>query len=84
MTARRFVLGRPRLVVADGPFGEVAWESGIEVVTFAGLDRCALAIPAARADRCTLVPMRTDRPPGAYRSVVSAFGPPSGDHPVEM
>jgi Phosphatase len=77
-----FVLSRPRLVVADGPFAEVAWESGIEVVTFAGLDHCALAIPAARAERCTLVPMRIDRPPGAYRSVVSAFGPPEADHPV--
>lgn len=68
-----FVLNRPRLVVADGPFAEVAWESGIEVVTFAGLDHCALALAAARHDRCTLVPMRTDRPPLAYRSVVAAF-----------
>ena len=83
-----FVLNRPRLVVADGPFAEVAWESGIEVVTFAGLHHCALAIPAARSDRCTLVPMRTDRPPVAYRSLVSAFGEPAAqegfDRPMEV
>jgi hypothetical protein len=83
-----FVLKRPRLVVADGPFAEVAWESGIDVVTFAGLDHCALAVAAARTDRCTLVPLRTDRPPLAYRAVVSAFSdPPAGqgvDRPMEM
>ena len=30
---------RPALVVADGPYAEVAAEAGIEVVAFAGLDR---------------------------------------------
>jgi hypothetical protein len=68
-----FMLARPRLVVADGPFAEVAWEAGIEVVTFAGLDRCALVVAAARGDRCTMVPVRTDRPPVAYRALIDAI-----------
>jgi hypothetical protein len=68
-----FVLGRPRLVVADGPFAEVAWEGGAEVIAFAGLDRLALAVAAARGRRCTVVPMRTDRPPRAYDSVVAGW-----------
>ncbi len=68
-----FIHPRPSLVVADGPFVEVAWESGIEVVAFAGLDRGALAIPAARGDRCTLVPMRLDRAPRSYAPILSVF-----------
>jgi histidinol phosphate phosphatase hisN-like protein len=68
-----FVHPRPALVVADGPFAEVAWEAGIEVVAFASLDRGALAIHGARGDRCTVVPMRTDRPPRAYAPVVDTF-----------
>jgi hypothetical protein len=68
-----FMLTRPRLVVADGPFAEIAWEAGVEVVTFAGLDRCGLVIAAARGERCTMVPMRTDRPPLAYRALVDAL-----------
>ena len=64
-----FAIPRPALVVADGPFAEVAWESGIEVVALAGLDRPALAVAAARGGRCTLVPMRTDRPARSYRPV---------------
>lgn len=79
-----FVHPRPSLVVADGPFAEVAWEAGIEVVAFAGLDRGALAIPAARGDRCTLVPMRVDRPPRAYAplsDVFSATPEPASERP---
>jgi hypothetical protein len=68
-----FVIGRPTLVVADGPFAEVAWEAGLEVVAFAGLDRCALAIAAARGRRCRLVPVRTDRPAAAYRPLHPVF-----------
>jgi hypothetical protein len=70
-----FVHPRPSVVVADGPFAEVAWEAGIEVVAFAGLDRGALAVHAARGDRCTVVPMRTDRAPRAYAAVVDVFTP---------
>jgi Phosphatase len=68
-----FVLSRPSLVVADGPFAEAAWEVGIEVVAFAGLDRPSLAIPAHRGDRATVVPLRTDRPPLAYRPLAACF-----------
>jgi hypothetical protein len=68
-----FVLPRPALVVGDGPFAEVAWEAGVEVVAFAGLDRGALAVAAARRERCTLVPLRTDRAPRAYASLLRAL-----------
>jgi len=61
-----FAIPRPALVIADGPFAEVAWEDGIEVVALTGLDRPGLAVAAARAGRCTVVPMRTDRPPRGY------------------
>ncbi len=64
-----FAIPRPALVVADGPFAEVAWEQGVEVVAVAGLDHPALAIVGARAGRCTLVPMHTDRPARAYRPI---------------
>jgi hypothetical protein len=65
-----FVLERPALVVADGPFVEAAWEAGIEVIALAGLDQFGLALRAHRHDRATLLPVRTDRPPGAYRPLV--------------
>lgn len=75
-----FVIGRPTLVVADGPFATVAWEDGIEVVSLTGPDRPALAPAAARGERCTVVPMRTDRPPSAYRPLVERLGaPPTAD-----
>ena len=61
-----FINPRPTLVVADGPFAEVASEAGVEVVAFAGLERPGLAIAAARSGRCTLVPLRTDRPARDY------------------
>ncbi len=79
-----FVHPRPSLVVADGPFAEVAWEAGIEVVAFAGLDRGAVAIPAARSDRCTVVPLRVDRPPRAYAPVATVFSspPPAAAEPA--
>jgi hypothetical protein len=65
-----FVVPRPALVIGDGPFAEVAWEAGIEVVALAGLDRGALAVAAARGERCTLIPLRTDRAPRAYATVI--------------
>ena len=42
---------RPALVVADGPFADVAWEAGIDVIALAGLDRPALAVAANRDGR---------------------------------
>ncbi len=80
-----FVVPRPALVVADGPFAEVAWEAGIEVVALGGLDRAGLAIAAARADRCTFVPLRTDRAPRAYAPVVARVAPGNrSPHPTEL
>jgi hypothetical protein len=73
-----FLVPRPSLVIADGPFAEVAWEAGIEVVVLAGLDRPAPAIAAAREDRCTVVPLRTDRPPRNYGIVRSLVELPAG------
>jgi hypothetical protein len=71
-----FVVPRPTLVVADGPFAEVAWETGLEVIALAGLDRPALAVAAVRGTRCTLVPLRTDRAPLAYEPLISALREP--------
>lgn len=64
-----FAVPRPALVVADGPFAEVAWDSGIEVIALAGLDRPGLAVAAARRGRGLVVPMRTDRPARAYAPI---------------
>jgi hypothetical protein len=64
-----FVLPRPALVVADGPFAEVSWEAGLDVVALTSLDRPALAVAAARGQRCLIVPLRTDLPPRSYRAV---------------
>jgi hypothetical protein len=72
-----FIVPRPALVIADGPFAEVAWEAGIEVVVLAGLDRPAIAVSAARGKGCTVVPLRTDRPPRNYAVIRSLVEPPS-------
>ena len=50
--------------VADGPFAEVAWERGIEVVALAGLDRPGLAV-AGRAGRPGHRRPAAHRPAGA-------------------
>ncbi len=71
-----FAIPRPALVVADGPFAEAAWDAGLDVVVFAGLDRAGLAVPAARAHRCTLVPCRTDRHPSGYAPIVARLVTP--------
>lgn len=68
-----FVVGRPALVVADGPFAEVAWAAGLEVVAFAGLADTALAVASGRTRRCTMVPMRCDRPSRAYTRVITCI-----------
>jgi hypothetical protein len=61
-----FAIPRPALVIGDGPFAEVAWEAGVEVVALAGLDRPGLAVASAREGRALVVPLRTDRPARAY------------------
>jgi hypothetical protein len=72
-----FLVPRPALVVADGPFADVAIEAGIEVIAPAGLDHCALAVGRRRGRPCLVVPMWTDRPPGAYRPLLEASLPES-------
>ncbi len=61
-----FAMPRPALVVADGPFAEVAWEGGVEVVALAGLDRPVLAVAGSHSGRGMVLPLRTDRPARAY------------------
>jgi hypothetical protein len=83
-----FAVPRPALVVADGPFAEVAWESGIEVVALAGLDRPGLAVAAAREGRALVVPMRTDRPARGYAAIeeqiaVTSVRPDARSEPFE-
>jgi len=73
-----FVVPRPALVIADGVFAEAAVSAGLEVVALAGLDRSALAL-SIHAALGLLVPMRTDRPPGAYTPVIAALDPPDPD-----
>ena len=73
---------RPALVVADGPFAEVAWRPASRSSPSPASTTARSRSPRPATDRCRVVPMRTDRPPAAYRSVVSAFGPPAADQPV--
>jgi hypothetical protein len=65
-----FMIPRPALVVADGPYAEVAADAGIEVIAFAGLDRCSLAVATEKFRRCLVVPMWTDRAPREYRPLL--------------
>jgi hypothetical protein len=65
-----FLAGRPALVVADGPFAVAATEARIDVVAFGGLDRVDLALPAARAERCVVVPVHGGRPARSYVPLV--------------
>jgi hypothetical protein len=76
-----FAIPRPALVIADGPFAEVAWESGVEVVAFAGLDRLGLAVAvgAGSSGAGMVVPMRTDRPARSYRVLEELIAGPAGD-----
>jgi hypothetical protein len=65
-----FLAGRPALVVADGPFAVAASEARLDVVAFGGLDRVELALPAARAQGCIVVPVHGGRPARAYAPLV--------------
>jgi hypothetical protein len=68
-----FLSGRPDLVVTDGPFASSALGAGVEAIAFAGLDRLELALPAARAERCLVVPLHCGRPARAYRPLTSVL-----------
>ncbi len=70
-----FLVPRPALVIADGPFADVAIDAGIEVIALAGLDHCSLALTRRRDRSCLVVPMWTDRAPGAYRPLLEAALP---------
>jgi hypothetical protein len=72
-----FLVPRPTLVVADGPFADAAIDAGIEVIAPAGLDHCSLAVARRRGPPCLVVPMWTNRAPGAYRPLVEAALPES-------
>jgi hypothetical protein len=78
-----FAVPRPALVIADGPFAEVAWEQGIEVIALMGLDRPGLAVAASREGRGLVVPMRTDRAARAYRPIEEQIGGASARPPGE-
>ena len=76
-----FLIPRPALVVADGPYADVAVDAGIEVIAPAGLDHCSLAIGPNRDRKCLVVPMWTDQAPAAYRplletALTAAIAPP--------
>jgi hypothetical protein len=66
-----FLAGRPDLVVTDGAFAGSALRAGVDVIAFAGLDRLDLAMPAARAEECLVVPLHGGRPARAYRPLVT-------------
>ncbi len=71
-----FLVGRPSLIVTDGPFAAAAVAAGVEVIAFAGLDRVDLAVPAVRAkalhnDGCLVVPVHSGRAPRAYAPLVA-------------
>lgn len=66
-----FLLGRPDLVIADGPFAGVALANGIETVAFADLDDAALALAAEAGLPVSLVPVDTGRPPMAYAPLLA-------------
>jgi hypothetical protein len=65
-----FLVPRPAIVVADGPFADAALDAGLEVIAPAGLDHVSLAVERKRGERSHVIPMWTDRPPGAYRPLL--------------
>jgi hypothetical protein len=67
-----FLVPRPALVVADGPYADAALDAGLEVIALAGLEHCSLAVERRRGQHCLVVPMWTDREPAAYRPLVQA------------
>ena len=56
-----FAIPRPALVVADGPFAEVAWEAASRSSPSPDSTGPASRSPRPARRRCTLVPLRTDR-----------------------
>ena len=68
-----FTVGRPDLAVADGVFARQAIAEGLETVAFADLDAPLPALAAHRGQPVDVIPLVTDRPPGAYEAVLEAL-----------
>jgi histidinol phosphate phosphatase hisN-like protein len=62
-------LGRPGLVVADGPFAVTAVAIGLPTIAFADLRSIALAVAAVDGAPVTPVPLHVDAAPRAYEAV---------------
>ena len=67
-----FLMARPALVIADGPYADAALDAGLDVIAFGGLEHCSLAVGRRRGQRCLVVPLWTDREPAAYRPLIEA------------
>jgi hypothetical protein len=67
-----FLLPRPALAIADGPYADAALDAGLDVVAFGGLEHCSLAVERRRSQRCLVVPLWPDRQPAAYRPLIEA------------
>jgi hypothetical protein len=67
-----FLVPRPALVVADGPYADAAVDAGIEVIALGGLEHCSLALERRRGRQCDIVPLWADREPAAYRPLIEA------------
>ncbi len=69
-----FVVGRPGLVVGDGPFAAGAVRAGLPVVAFAGVRGLAMGVAALRGEPTTVVPIDTGQHPSAYEVVAEVMG----------
>jgi len=67
-----FLVPRPALVIADGPYADAAVDAGIDVIALGGLEHCSLAVERRRGRRCDVVPLWADREPAAYRPLIEA------------
>ena len=67
-----FLVPRPALAIADGPYVDAALEAGLDVIALGGLEHCSLAVGQRRGQRCLVVPLWPDREPGAYRRLIEA------------
>jgi hypothetical protein len=81
-----FLVPRPALAIADGPYAEAALDAGLDVIALGGLEHCSLAVGRRRGQRCLVVPLWPDREPGAYRRLIevalaAAIEPPDVSDP---
>ncbi len=67
-----FLLPRPALAIADGPYADAALDAGLDVIALGGLEHCSLAVERRREQRCLVVPLWPDREPAAYRPLIEA------------